>query len=297
MLAASYATVVTWFGKALAVLAALAVALRLRLGRIPRGLWAWLAVLLFYWVTMGAAARPPEGSRYLFFGAVAILLVGAEAMRDRVGPRLTLGIAVVVLLALPANIAQLRSGYRSDTLHNDAGVSRAEFSMLELAGARVDPEYVPAADPQVAAAGGGLYIGIPAGAYLRSVARNGSPAFTLAELRAQPEELRKIADITLADALELHSEAIPGPPAGSRCRVYAPPRGAPSTSFPLPPGRTAYAPAAGQPVAISLRRFAAGQSGELEEAQPGAWRSIAIPRDLASEPWRAIVDAPLRVCR
>ncbi len=297
VLAASYVTVVTWFGKALAVLAALAVALRLRLGGIPRGLWAWLAVLLFYWLTMGAAARPPEGSRYLFFGAVAILLVGAEALRGRVGPRLTLGIVVVALLALPANIAQLRSGYRSDTLHNDAGVSRAEFAMLELAGARVDPEYVAAADPQVAAAGGGLYIGIPAGAYLRSVERNGSPAFTLAELREQPEELRKIADITLADALELHSEAIPGRPAGSRCRVYAPPRGASSTSFPLPPGRTAYAPAAGRPVAIGLRRFAAGQSGELEEARRGAWRSIAIPRDLASEPWRAIVDAPLRVCR
>ena len=47
---------------------------------IPRTLWAWLAVLLFYWVTMGAAARPPEGSRYLFFGAVGVLLVAAEAI-------------------------------------------------------------------------------------------------------------------------------------------------------------------------------------------------------------------------
>ena len=294
---ATYNTVVTWFGKGLAVLAAFAVGFRLWRGRVPKALWAWLAVLLFYWVTMGAAARPPEGSRYLFFGAVGILLVGAEALRGRAGNRVTAGIVIVVLLALPANIAQLRSGANADTLHHDAGVSRTEFAMLELAGNRVDPEYVASADPNVAAAGGSLYIGIPAGAYLRFVQRSGSPAFTLPELREQPEELRKIADITLADALGLEPEAVPRPPAAARCRVYAPPRGANSTSFPLLPGKTTYGPATRMAVAIGLRRFASKESGELEAVPPGTWRRIAIPRDAASEPWRAVIDAPLRVCR
>jgi hypothetical protein len=293
---ATYVTVITWFGKALAVLAALAVALRLSRRSIPDALWAWLAVLLFYWVTMGAAARPAEGSRYVFFGAVGVLLVAAMALQGRVGKRLSAGIVVVALLALPANIAQLRSGSDADTLHHDAGVSRAEFTMLELAADRVDPEYIASADPNVSAVGGGLFIGIPAGAYLRSVQRNGSPAFTLDELREQPEELRKIADITLAGAIGLEPQVIVRPAGADRCPVFSPAAGSDTASFPLPPGRTLFGPAGKQPVTVGLRRFADTQSGVLEELPPGAWRSLEIPRDAASEPWRAVVDAPTRVC-
>lgn len=293
---ATYITAVTWFGKALAVLAALAVAVRLARREIPHALWAWLAVVLFYWVTMGAAARPAEGSRYVFFGAVGVLLVAAMALQGRVGKRLSIGVVVVALLALPANIAQLRSGSDADTLHHDAGVSRAEFAMLELAGNRVDPEYIASADPNVANVGGGLFIPIPAGAYLRSVQRNGSPAFTLDELREQPEELRKIADITLADAYRLEPIAIEKPPATQRCRVVTPAPGETAADFPLRPGTTLYRPAGNRPVTIGLRRFADEQSGVLEEVPRGAWRSIEIPRDSAPEPWRAIVDGPMRVC-
>lgn len=293
---ASYTTAVTWFGKALAVVAAAALALRLGRRPIPRALWAWLVVMLFYWLTMGAAARPPEGSRYLFFSAVGILLIAAEAMAGRAGRRIAAGATVVALLALPANVAQLRSGNEADTLHHDAGVSRTEFAMLELAGNRVDPEYVASADPNVSAVGGGLYIGIPAGAYLRSVQRNGSPAFSLSELREQPDELRKIADITLADALHLEPRVVRRPAGAQRCPTVSPPPGETAASFPLPPGRIVYGPAGGRPVKLGLRRFADEESGELEEVPPRSWRSLEIPPDAAPERWRGIVDAPLRVC-
>jgi hypothetical protein len=293
---ATYITAVTWFGKALAVLAAVALAVRLGMKRISLGLWAWLAALLFYWVTMGAAARPPEGSRYVFFGAVAVLLVAAEAISGRVGKRLTAGVAVIAVLALPANIAQLRSGHETDVLHHDAGVSRAEFAMLELAGNRIGPEYIASADPNVSAIGGGLYIGIPAGAYLRSVQRNGSSAFTLAELREQPEELRKIADVTLADALGLQATLAHRPAGTASCPVVSPESGSGSASFPLPPGRTVFGPAGQRPVKLGLRRFADEESGELEEIPPGTWRSLEVPRDAAPERWHGVVDAPLRFC-
>jgi hypothetical protein len=293
---ATYTTVITWFGKALTVLAAGALLWRLGRRSIRPTLWAWIAVLAFYWVTMGAAARPPEGSRYLFFGAVAVLLIGAEAISGWVGRRLTVGVVVIALLALPANVAQLRSGSDADTLHHDAGVSRAEFAMLELAGDRVDPEYVASADPNVSAVGGGLYIGIPAGAYLRSVQRNGSPAFTLAELAEQPEELRKIADVTLADALGLQATVARQPAGTARCQVVSPSPGTGTASFPFPPGHTVFGPAGQRPVKLGLRRFAGEESGELEELPPGAWRSLAIPRDAAPERWRGIINAPLRVC-
>ncbi|MET0306846.1 MAG: hypothetical protein ABW196_11570 [Solirubrobacterales bacterium] len=292
---ATYITAVTWFGKGLAVLAAVALVVRLWLGAIPRALWAWLAVILFYWVTMAVAARPPEATRYVFFGAVGLLLLGAEGMRGRIGPRVTAGLFVIALLALPANIAQLRSGHETDVLHRDAGVSRAEFAMLELAGNRVDPEYIASADPNVAAVGGGLFIGVPAGAYLRSVERNGSPAFTLGELRAQPEELRRIADVTLASAIGLRSEVVQPPVGAGRCRVFAPAQGSPTASFPLRPG-IVFGPAGGEAVAVGLRRFADEQSGELEEVPAGTWRRLEIPADAAPEPWRAVIDAPTRVC-
>ncbi len=294
---ATYTTVVTWFGKALTVLAAGALLWRLSRRSIRPTLWAWIAVIGFYWVTMGAAARPPEGSRYLFFGAIGVLLVAAEAASGRVGKRLAGGVVVIALLALPANVAQLRSGSAADTLHHDAGVSRTEFAMLELAGTRVDPEYIASADPNVSAVGGGLYIGIPAGAYLRSVQRNGSAAFTLAELRRQPDELRKIADITLADAIGLEPSIVRRPRDAARCPIVSPKSGSNSAGFALPPGRTVYGSAGGAPVSIGLRRFADEESGVLEEVPAGAWRSLEIPADAAAQPWHAVVDAPLRVCR
>jgi hypothetical protein len=296
VLGATYITTVTWFGKALAVVVAVAVAVRLGLGRISRGLWAWLAVVFFYWALMGAAARPPEASRYVFFGAVGILLVAAEALGGRAGKRVAVGAAIIVALALPANIAQLESGNADDVLHHDAGVSRTEFAMLELAGDRVDPRYVPARDHNVMNVGGSLYIGIPAGAYLRSVQRNGSPAYSLAELREKPEELRRIADITLADAIGLEPRVARRPRNFERCRVFSPTGGSTSASFPLPPGRTFYGPAERGPVTIGLRRFASGQSGVLEEVPVGAWRSLAISADADPEPWHAVIDGPMRVC-
>lgn len=293
---ATYITEVTWFGKALAVLATAAVLVRLRLGAIPRTLWAWLAVLLFYWVTMGVAGRPAEGSRYVFFGAVGVLLVAATAMSGRIDSRVRAGLVILVLLALPANIAQLRSGHDGDVLHRDAEVSKAELAMLELAGNRVDPDYIVSSDPNVSAVGGGLFIGIPAGAYLRSVERNGSPAYSLEELREQPEELRKIADIALAGAIGLQAQTTRPPAGPGRCEVISPPSGSTSASFPLLPGRTLFGPAGEQPVTVGLRRFASAESGVLEEVPAGAWRSLEIPADAAPEPWRALIDAPMRVC-
>ena len=168
--------------------------------------------------------------------------------------------------------------------------------MLELAGDRVDPGYIAARDRNVTDVGGGLFIGIPAGAYLRSVERNGSPAFTLDELREQPEELRRIADITLADAIGLQPTVAGRPGDARRCQVIAPGSATESASFPLRPGRTTYAATGSEPVAVGLRRFADDESGALEEVPTGAWRGIEIARDAAPEPWLALIDGPMRVC-
>lgn len=294
---ASYTTAVTWFGRGLAVLAAVALVRRLKRGAIPRTLWVWLAIVGFYWALMGAAARPPEGSRYVFVGAVGVLMVAAEALAGRISARLTAAVFVIVALALPANIAQLRSGPEADTLHHDAPISRSEFAMLELAGDRVDPEYTPTADPNVTAIGGGLFIGLPAGAYLRSVERNGSAAFSLPELRRQPEKIRRIADNTLVDALDLKTEYAPAPRTRRGCRKVVPDAGTGYATFVVPRGGASLRVSGDEWADIWLRRFATAlHSASRGKVPPRRWVKLAILPDAAPEPWHAAVGAPVTVC-
>jgi hypothetical protein len=294
---ATYITAVTWFGRGLAVVATVALLWRLRRGAVPRTLWVWLAIVGFYWVLMGAAARPPEGSRYVFVGAVGVLMVAAEAFAGRISGRLTAGVFIVVALALPANIAQLRSGREADALHHDAPISRSEFAMLELAGNRVDSGYTPSADPNVTAIGGGLFIGLPAGAYLRSVERNGSPAFSLSELRGQPEEIRRIADNTLVDALDLKTEYAPAPQARQSCRRVVPDAGTDYATVVVPPGGVLLRVSMDEWADIWLRRFADTiRSASRGKIPPRRWVKLAIPPDAAPELWQAAVGAPVTVC-
>jgi hypothetical protein len=295
---ASYITTVTGFAEALAVLVLVAIAFRLRRGALPWMFWVWLAVLGAYWGFLAVAARPPEASRYLFVGAVGVLLVGAEALHGRVSKMVTLAVAIVVLVALPANVAQLLDERDRDTLHADAAVSRTDFAMVELARERVTPDYVVSADPKVAAAGGQLYIGIPAAAYLAGVERNGSLAYSLPELRRQPERLRRIADAALVGALALHLR--PEAPADAErrdCATSGPAAGQGEGGFALPPGRTFLKAGGGGAVRIGLRRFASRGAGvAIARLQPGGWTAVSLPRDAASEPWRAVVDGPVTAC-
>ena len=104
---------------------------------------------------------------------------------------------MLAAVALPANIVQLTKDRGNDTLHHDPAVSGTEFAMIELARDRVDPEYVVTADPRVAEVDGGLFIGIPAAAYLDAAAHNGSIGRSLAEVRGSDEpapDRRRLAD-------------------------------------------------------------------------------------------------------
>ena len=294
----SYGTTLTGTSRALAVLAVIAIAIRLWRGPVPRRFWIWLAVLATYWGFLALADRLPEGSRYIFAGSVGVLLLGAEALHGRVSRRITAGIFVVVLIALPANLAQLLEGRGQDTLHRDAPVSKTEFAMVELARDRVEPDYVVSSDPRVIAAGGQLFIGLPASAYLSGAERNGSLAYSLAELRGQPEKLRRIADAALVGALGLSLQAA-SPTAADRreCRTFTPgPSGSPA-HFRLPDGSTFLEVHGSQPVGVGLRRFASAGSGvALARLRPGGWAAIAIPPDAAPEPWQAIVGGPVTAC-
>lgn len=293
----SYIGSVTWFGRALAMAAGVALLVRLWGRSLPRTIWVWLFVLGSYWVLLALAARPAEATRYILVAAVLIVLVAADTARQRLPGAAAILLLVLALVALPANIVELTKGRAGDTLHHDPPVSGAEFAMLELARAHVNPDYIVTGDPRVAELGGGLYIGIPAGAYLDAAADNGSIADSLDQVRAADEELRLIADASLVGALGVSAAPGPHPAGDARCRTIAVPRGAESATFTAAADRTLLRPQGDKKTGLWLARFADPRGIGIDYMQPGRWTQLTIPADEAPDPWRVTVDHNVTACR
>lgn len=294
----SYNSAVTWFGKALAVAAAIVLLARLWLGKLPRTIWVWLVVLGSYWLLLAIAGRPAEAGRYILVGSVLVVLIAADAVRRRVPDGVAVALLLLALVALPANIAQLTEGRADDVLHHDPPNARTEFAMLELARNHVDPEYVVSSDPRVTEVEGGLFIGIPAGAYLDAAAHNGPFSYSLEEVRAQDEGRRLIADAALVGALGIEARPSPAPGRSAGCRSVEPAAGGDSaTVLVVDAGKTLLRPRSGKQTGLWLARFAdAPRSVGIDYLAPGRWYAVAIPPDRAAERWRLTVDRPVTIC-
>ncbi|MDX6634979.1 MAG: hypothetical protein QOF06_1182 [Solirubrobacterales bacterium] len=270
---------------------------RLRRGSVPPTLWAFLATAIAYWLTMAAGGRPPDSTRYVFVGAVLVLLVAVDALRGiRFGRLATAGFFLVVALAIPANIAKLYDGRGPEI--DVSRVTGSEYAMLDLArGQGVDPGFVPAHDPEVEAAGGGLFVPLAAGDYFDAVDRNGSLGMSLGELRGGDPKYGAIADATLAGALRL--ELAPGEaPAGSAsCPAIADATATNIAYFELEPGGTVLGNRGEDTVSVGLSRFGPAAPGTpIGQLEPGEWAEVRIPPDTAADPWRAVVNGPVSVC-
>ncbi len=226
----------------------------------------------------------PNQNRYVYDGVVFVLLVATDAVSGTTISRT----AVVVLFAatacaLATNIALMQAG--GAYLRFYAATDRAELAAVEIARDHVSPTFVPNREPLLAFLDG---IAGGAGPYLAAADRNGSFAFTLAELRAQSEGVREAADATLAQALRLHLAPAPGGP--RRCLRAA----GPVDLAVRPPGLVLSSSA---PQAVMLRRFAGTGTVDLGTLAPGKFVTLAIPTDRASDPWRLVTTAgPLTVC-
>jgi len=295
ILPGAYVGSVTWFGRALAIAAALVFLARLRWGSLPRTVWVWLLVLGSYWGLLALAARPAEASRYIFVAAVLLVLIAADSVRSRLPDGVAVTLLILALVALPANIAQLTEAREGDTLHHDPPVSATEFAMVELARDHVDRAYVVTSDPRVAEVDGGLFIGIPAGAYLDAAADNGSIARSLSEVRGSDPQLRLIADASLIGALGVETSPAPAPAAG-RCRSVSVAPGADSATFPVRTGPTLLRPRGGERTGLWLARFADPRGIGIEYLPPGRWTRLTIPADPAPDPWRVTVDRAVTAC-
>jgi hypothetical protein len=272
-------TINSSWGYLIAGLAAAALALRLRRDRVPVSIWTSLAILFFFWVSVAVVAGPdrnPDESRYIYVAAVVVLLVATDALAGiRVSRGGLVALFAVTAFALATNIAQLRiagSGLRSFSAN-----FRPFLTGIELARDRVDP---------------GFFM---AGAYLAAVDRNGSFAFSIPELRSQPESVRKLADSTLVAALRLGVAAAPAPPAGRKCLRFGGHHPAPPELAVRPPGILLRSASGG---AVTLGRFAASPSARVGSLSPGRFAALQIPADRSHEPWHVFLSTtgPLTIC-
>ena len=151
-----------------------------------------------YWGLAGlfrSHLAEPTASRYIYLGAILIVLVGLELMRGAVTTRRTLVVlGLLAAFAAVANFNVLKSG--SSGLQENSRYVSAELGALELARSKVDPDYRPdlTRAPQVYA-----------GEYLEAVDDLGSPADSPTGLDARPEPVRQAADLVLARALKVQA--------------------------------------------------------------------------------------------
>jgi hypothetical protein len=288
----------TW-GRPLAAVAAVALAWRLtRYVRVPPRVVGLLTTLLAFWVLTAlrrATVQPPDASRYVYVGALFVLLIAAELARGRRAPRGTLAVAsVLVFAAVVSNAGWL--GDAGGYLREQAAFTRADLAALDITAGNAGPGYI-------ARLPGYPFLQVDAARYRQAAADIGTPAYTVAELQTAQDPARRVADAELvrADRLELRPTAAGAAPAGGACRTLSPPAvrsaaGTPAIEVTVPPAGIAIKTTRGE-ARVQARRFATGWSDlpRDDTVGPSATAVLQPRRDRSSQPWRVRVSAQDRV--
>jgi hypothetical protein len=279
---------------ALALLAALG--WRLSRGSVPTMLWALIGAALALWL-MGSLARTslrqPDSSRYLYPGAVTVLLVCAwAAVGTRLSRRALVAIFAIAAIGVATNIALLRDG--TDLFRAVAVQTRAELGAIALADGSADPGYVPTGGSPTVALG---FTSVaeddlqPTAAYLTASERYGSLGDTPAEIRGGDEATRARADEVLAGATGLALAPTAEQQPGEGCIDLVP-----GADLSLEPGETALLFGQDQAASISVRRFASATSTSIGTLAPDSGAVLAPPADSITDPWHVSADAPALAC-
>lgn len=270
----------------------------LRQGRASR-LWPVLAVAAAFWLAAAvndAPGRSPLASRYMYIGAVLLLLIAANLLRGtRISAR---GLAVagaIAALAIASNVVVLLEG--RDRLRRESVLTRADLGAIEIARDTVPPSF----RLEPALAGTPTLINVAAGPYLELVEEHGSPAYDTGELARAPEFARNQADVVLGAALPVGAATRAGrSPAGIGSRKCARSGGADPAEVPVPAGTSTVVLSPGPGAVLALRRFSPAASAPVrfDEVPGGSTTRLTIPRDRARGGWRLRVESaqPARVC-
>jgi hypothetical protein len=280
------------WGKLLFVAGALLLVARIvRERRISRGLAVALAIGFAFWVIAGVnrdETRLPTSSRFQYPSAVFLLLIVGEGLRGVRLPRAAILVAGVgTALAVSGGISLLEREH-SERWRPYADSLRSHLAAVEIAGPAADPNFVVFFPPDIKA---------PARAYLDAVDRHGSPAYSEAELLADPTADLAGADLTVAQALGLALTA-PAPGNGPvRCQeLQATADGA--TGLTLAPGTYSLENLGSSSVDLLLGRFSDELSVSFGAIEPGVRTELSIPQDRSERPWVLGLEgsAPVELC-
>jgi hypothetical protein len=266
-----------------------------------RGFWVVSAAAVTYWLLAAfnyIPGREASATRYVYAGAVFVLLMAAELLRPWPFSRRALWVAgAVALLTIGPNLAKMKEGGAWEK--EQSVLTRADLGALEIARPTVPSTFTLAS---VDIAGTASLALIEAGKYFEAVDRWGSPAYSPTELEHAPANGRKYADIVLGQALPISTATTAGSfdagSAAENCVGLGPGSGPPEIQ--LSPGATRIEVAPGGPASFSLRRFATDEYPVRTAGAEGESTTVVrIPRDEARQPWFVHVEAAqlVRVCR
>lgn len=295
-------------GPALALLAIIAFAWRLRSGGNSPQVWSAIGLSIGFWTIAcltASAGRTPDSARYLYPGAVALLILAAAAAEgiswNRAG---LIALAIFCAAGLGTNLILLRTA-GADLRGRYAAQVEATFGGLDMVGPRAAGEFDP---PRIAngfVPGGQspldfpFYVLTEAGqaptpAYFAAARRYGSLGYDQAQLEAQPEEARAQADAVMVAALGL--ELVPGKNLGTHARCRSPRSGEGSYVAQLPRGG-ATLDAGSREVSVGVRRLASETVVELGKLASGEVATLRVPPDRSSRPWTLVAaGGSLKVC-
>lgn len=304
------------WGAPLLVVALAAMIWRLRLlRRIPPRVATLSAILVAFWlltgvgrayVSVGSFVLKSTGdeSRYLYIGAVFVVLLVVELARGRASsaPLVALGMGVLAAAAIVSNIGPLGDGSR--LLQMAAQGTQGTLATLNMSRGTLTPGFVTS----------GLVIFgrvSPKNVFAAERAL-GSPAPTPAQLAAQPSFARQVADsqliqvqgLTLRSATAVVQSASSPPavdavgsgsdPVAGGCVRFQPaaytPIGTVNTLEVTVPGSGLLLRGGGAGATVSVRRFSS-RFDQLGTVAPGASATLVIKPDLAPQPWHAQVVA------
>lgn len=272
---------------------------------VPARVLTVLAMGAAFWLLTGLQRSNlinPDASRYVYVGALFVLLLAVELVRGVVLRRGVVAlVACAAALAIVANVGDLRSGARF--LRSEGPVVRADLGALELARASVPPGYVATHFP------GTPFVAMNAAGYFAAARDYGFHAYSAAEIAAAPEPARLAADGELVSLLRLsvqqggaasavgagappRIDAVTGGTARiqggcvrfrpAAARAAATPAGLAVT---VPAGGLALA-AAGSPATVAVRRFAVTFPRDpLARLAPGGSGTLRPGADRATQPW------------
>jgi hypothetical protein len=271
-------------------------------GLSPR-FWPAAAAGVSYWLLAAfnfIPGREAASSRYVYAGAVFVLLIAADLLEGVRFSRRALWIgAALTALALGPNLAQMKDG--AGWLKEQTLLTRSDTAALEIAQKTVSPYFSLATPDTTGTASLAL---VNAQLYREAVEAHGSPAYSVEELASAPEGGRHWADVVLSQALPLSTTTRPGGPLPgdpARCTTLPGGAGEATPELRLRPGLTRIWLAPGSQADLFLRRFAVDEYPvDLGAMAGGSVTLLRVPRDEApQQPWYLRVEAaqPLQLCR